>query len=59
MLNQVDRLTRPRRLDLRRVHPEAVQACALTREGLDGIREWLLELVPGPPRPRALEDWEK
>jgi GTPase len=58
VLNQVDRLTRPRRLDLVRAHPEAVMTCALNREGLDGIREWLLELLPGPPRPRVLEDWE-
>lgn len=58
VLNQVDRLTRPRRLDLARVHPEAVMTCALNREGLEGIRSWLLELLPGPPRPRVLEDWE-
>ncbi len=58
VLNQVDRVTRPRRLDLKRAHPGAVQACALTREGLEEVREWLLELVPGPPRPRELEPWE-
>lgn len=58
VLNQVDRLTRPQRLDLKRLHPGAVQACALTRSGVDEIREWLLELVPGPPRPRELEAWE-
>lgn len=58
VLNQVDRLTRPRRLDLKRTHPEAVQTCALTRDGLEGVREWLRELLPGPPKPRPLENWE-
>lgn len=58
VLNQVDRLTRPQRLDLKRAHPEAVQTCALTKLGLDEVREWLLELIPGPPRPRELEAWE-
>lgn len=58
VLNQVDRLTRPQRIDLKRTHPEAVQACALTKSGVDEIRQWLLELIPGPPRPRELEAWE-
>jgi GTP-binding protein HflX len=58
ILNQVDKLTRPRRLDLKRLHPEAVQTCALTRSGLDEVRDWLLELIPGPPPPRTLEAWE-
>jgi len=58
VLNQVDRLTRPLRIDLKRLHPEAVQTCALTNSGVDEIREWLLELIPGPPRPRELEAWE-
>jgi GTP-binding protein HflX len=58
ILNQVDRLTRPQRIDMKRLHPEAIQTCALTKSGLDEVREWLLELVPGPPRPRALETWE-
>jgi GTPase len=58
VLNQVDRLTRPQRLDLKRLHPDAVQTCALTKSGVEEIREWLLELVPGPPRPRELEAWE-
>jgi GTP-binding protein HflX len=58
VLNQVDRLTRPRRLDLKRAHPEAVLTCALNKDGLDEIRQWLLELIPGEPRPRVIEDWE-
>ena len=58
VLNQVDRLTRPQRLDLKRLHPEAIQTCALTRSGVDEVRDWLLELIPGPPRPRELEAWE-
>ena len=59
VLNQVDRLTRPRRLDLKRAHPEAIQTCALTRDGVDEIRQWLLDLIPGQPKARILEDWEK
>lgn len=58
VLNQMDRVTRPRRLDLKRSHPDAVQTCALTRGGVEGIRTWLLSLIPGEPVPRALEDWE-
>ena len=58
VLNQVDRLTRPQRIDLKRIHPEAVQTCTLTKSGVDEIRQWLLELIPGPPRPRELEAWE-
>ena len=58
MLNQADRLTRPRRLDLRRAHPEAIQTCALSREGVDEVRQWLLDLIPGEPAPRVPEDWE-
>jgi GTP-binding protein HflX len=58
VLNQVDRLTRPRRLDLKRSHPDAVQTCALTRDGVEGIRSWLLGLIPGEPAPRKLEEWE-
>jgi GTP-binding protein HflX len=58
VLNQVDRLTRPRRLDLKRLHPEAVQTCALSKDGLEEIRQWLLGLVPGQPTPRELEAWE-
>jgi GTPase len=58
VLNQIDRLTRPQRIDLKRLHPEAVQTCALTKSGVEDIREWLLELIPGPPRPRELEAWE-
>jgi len=58
VLNQVDRLTRPRRLDLKRLHPEAIQTCAVKKEGVEEIRQWLLELIPGVPTPRVLEDWE-
>jgi GTP-binding protein HflX len=58
VLNQVDRLTRPQKLDLKRLHPEAVQTSALNKTGVEEIRAWLLELIPGPPRPRELEAWE-
>jgi GTP-binding protein HflX len=58
VLNQVDRLHRPQKLDLKKRHPGAVQSCALQGTGVDEIRSWLRELIPGPPRPRALEDWE-
>ena len=59
VLNQVDRLTRPRRLDLKRAHPEAVLTCALSRDGVDEIRQWLLDLIPGAPKARILEEWER
>jgi GTP-binding protein HflX len=58
VLNQVDRLHRPQKLDLKRKHPAAVQACALAGQGLGEIRAWLKELVPGSPKPRELEAWE-
>jgi len=58
VLNQADRITRPRRLDLKRVHPDAVQTCAVSRDGVDEIRQWLLGLIPGEPAPRVMEDWE-
>jgi GTP-binding protein HflX len=58
VLNQTDKVTRPRRLELKRVHPDAVQTCALTRDGVDAIRQWLLDLIPGAPVPRVLENWE-
>jgi len=58
ILNQVDRLHRPQRLDLKKRHPGAVQTCATEGLGLDEIRTWLRELIPGPPRPRELEAWE-
>ncbi len=58
VLNQIDRITRPQRLDLKRLHPGAIQTCALTKSGVDEIREWLLNLVPGPPSPREPEAWE-
>lgn len=59
VLNQMDRLPRPRRLDLKRLHPAAAFTCALSRDGIEEVREWLLELIPGPPRPRELEAWER
>ncbi len=58
VLNQIDRLHRPQKLDLKKLHPGAVQTCAVSASGLDEIKAWLKELVPGPPRPRALEAWE-
>jgi GTP-binding protein HflX len=58
VLNQVDRLHRPQRLDLKKRHPGAVQTCATDGAGLDEVRLWLRDLIPGPPRPRTLEAWE-
>jgi GTP-binding protein HflX len=58
VLNQVDRLTRPRRLDLKRAHPEAVLTCAINKDGVDDLRQWLLDLIPGQPAARTPEDWE-
>jgi len=58
VLNQVDRLHRPQRLDLKKQHPGAVQTVAIDGTGIDEIRLWLRELVPGPARPRELEAWE-
>lgn len=57
VLNQVDRLTRPQKLDLKRAFPGAVLACALTKAGVEEIREWLLELIPGPPEPKVEDDF--
>ncbi|MDE3246056.1 MAG: GTPase HflX [Acidobacteriota bacterium] len=59
VLNQADRLTRPRRLDMKKKHPGAVFSCALTKAGIQEVREWLLELIPGPPKPREPEAWER
>ncbi|WP_005035783.1 GTPase HflX [Holophaga foetida] len=59
ILNQIDRMTRPQRLDLKRLHPSAAFTCALTGDGIDDVRGWLMELIPGPPQPRELEEWEK
>ena len=58
VLNQVDRLHRPQKLDLKKRHPGAVQTCAIQGTGLEEVRLWLKELVPGPPRARELEAWE-
>jgi GTP-binding protein HflX len=58
VLNQVDRLHRPQKLDLKKRHPGAVQTCALQGGGVDEIRLWLRELIPGPVQPRELEAWE-
>jgi GTP-binding protein HflX len=58
VLNQVDRLHRPQKLDLKRRHPGGVQACAIQGLGVDEIRLWMRDLVPGSPVPRTLEAWE-
>ena len=58
VLNQMDRLTRPHRLDLKRKNPHAVFACALTKHGVPEIRTWMEELIPGPAKPRVPEWWE-
>jgi GTP-binding protein HflX len=58
VLNQVDRLHRPQRLDLKKRHPGAVQTCATDGTGLEDIRIWLRGLIPGAPAPRSLEAWE-
>ena len=58
VLNQADRLTRPQRLDLKRRHPQAAIISALDKTGIDEVRAWLLELIPGPPQPRNPEWWE-
>ncbi|MBP1773207.1 MAG: hflX [Holophagaceae bacterium] len=58
VLNQVDRLHRPQKLDLKKRHPGAVQACALQGAGVAEIRLWLRDLIPGPAKPRELEAWE-
>jgi GTP-binding protein HflX len=58
VLNQVDRLHRPQKLDLKKRHPGAVQACALQGAGVEEIRFWLRDLIPGPAKPRELEAWE-
>ena len=59
VLNQIDRLTRPKRLDLKREYPGAVLASAIAGEGVAEIREWLRDLIPGPPKPREPEAWEQ
>jgi GTP-binding protein HflX len=58
VLNQVDRLTRPRRIDLRKKHPHAAFTTATEKEGVEEVREWLRDLIPGPPKPREPEWWE-
>jgi GTP-binding protein HflX len=58
VLNQVDRLHRPQKLELKKRHPGAVQTCALQGAGIGEIRSWLRELISGPPKPRTLEAWE-
>jgi hypothetical protein len=59
VLNQADRLARPRRLDLKRRLPQAAVVSALERTGLEDVRAWLLGLAPGPPAPREPEWWEE
>ncbi len=58
VLNQVDRLHRPQRLDLKRTFPHAVQTVAIEGKGLDEIRAWIRDLIPGPVKARDLEWWE-
>jgi GTP-binding protein HflX len=58
VLNQVDRLHRPQKLELKKRHPGSVQVCAIEGKGVDEIRLWLRELIPGSPVPRTLEAWE-
>jgi GTP-binding protein HflX len=58
VLNQSDRLTRPRRLDLKRRHPQAAIISAIDKAGIDEVRSWLMDLIPGPPKPREPEWWE-
>ncbi|MBS1785311.1 MAG: GTPase HflX [Acidobacteria bacterium] len=58
VLNQVDRLHRPQRLDLKRTFPHAAQAVAISGQGLDEIRAWIRDLIPGPVKARDLEWWE-
>ena len=58
ILNQVDRLHRPQKLDMKKRHPGAVQTCALKHQGIEEIRQWLRDLIPGAPEPRKLEAWE-
>jgi hypothetical protein len=35
-----------------------VQTCATDGAGLEDIKRWLRELIPGAPAPRTLEAWE-
>lgn len=61
VLNQADRLTRPRRLDLKRLYPHAAIISAIDKAdktGIDEVRTWLADLIPGPPKPRTPEWWE-
>jgi len=58
VFNQADRLTRPRRLDLKRQYPQAAIVSALEKTGIEEVRAWLMELIPGPPQPRQPEWWE-
>ncbi len=58
VLNQVDRLHRPQKLELKKRHPGATQVCAIQGEGVDEIRVWLRGLIAGPAKPRELEAWE-
>lgn len=58
ILNQADRLTRPQRLDLKRRYPHASIISALDKTGIEDVRTWLMELIPGPPKPMEPEWWE-
>lgn len=59
ILNQVDKISRPRRLDLARHFPGAIQMSTRDGLGIDELKDWLRELMPGPPKPRDLEWWER
>jgi GTP-binding protein HflX len=58
VLNQADRLTRPRRIELKRRYPQAAIVSALEKDGIGDVRSWLMELIPGPHCPREPEWWE-
>jgi GTP-binding protein HflX len=58
VFNQSDKLTRPKRLDLKRRYPHAAIISAREKNGIDAIRGWLMELIPGPAMPRPKEWWE-
>lgn len=59
VLNQCDKINRPRRLELQRRYPGAIFLSTLTGLGLDDVKNWLKELIPGPPKPREMEWWEQ
>jgi len=58
VFNQADRLTRPRYLDLKRRYPHAAIISALEKSGIEEVKSWLMELIPGPPQSTPKEWWE-